>query len=159
MMLEEFEYDREHCYSLIRNCAIQMWRGEVNSQHISQMEDRWKRVIRRSGKLGIFVIVLPSAPPPATARRDEIKRLYIELQKNISAVGTVLEDQGMRGTAGSMAMTTIMLMSRIPYPYKNGISIPEMAAWMAGQMQTVDERNLVSAVQEMRRRYFDVVER
>jgi hypothetical protein len=153
---ESFEYDSSHCYGVTGSCAIQMWRGEVLESHIPTMERRWRRLIERTGSFAILVVVLPSAPPPSPARREEIKRLYNGLAPHIRAVGTVLEDQGIKGTTGSMVMTTIMLMSKTPYPYKNGTSIAPIATWLCEQVRGLDRQRLVDKVETLRRQYESV---
>jgi hypothetical protein len=155
-MLESFEYDQAHCYGVHAKCAIQMWRGEVSPHHVPVMERRWLRLIKEKGSFGILVVVLPSAPPPIAARREEIKRLYGDLAPHIKAVATVLEDQGLKGTAGSMVMTTIMLMSKIPYPYKNGAKLGPVASWLCHQLDGADPGALTGAVEQMRRRFADI---
>jgi hypothetical protein len=130
-----------------------MWRGEVLKKHVPIMERRWRTAIQRMGEFAILVVVLPCAPPPSVGRREEIKTLYASLAQNIKAVGTVLEDQGIKGTAGSMVMTTIMLMSKTPYPYKNGTSVRPIAAWLCDQVLGIESPALIDTVEAMRARY------
>jgi hypothetical protein len=156
-MLEEFDYDKAHCYGVHKCVAIQMWRGEVLPSHVPLMEGRWKHMIQQHGTFAILVVVLPSAPPPSPARREEIKNLYGGLANHIAAVGTVLDDQGIKGTAGAMVMTTIMLMSRTPYPYKNGTNVEPMAAWLCDQIGRVDPYDLVASVGTMRQQFADII--
>jgi hypothetical protein len=158
-MLDVFEWDKAHAYGRHRNVAIQMWRGTVEARHVPIMEARWQSIASESSEFGILVVVLPSAPTPSSARREEIKRLYSAMASKIRAVGTVLEDQGIKGTAGSMAMTTIMLMSNVPYAYKNGTELNTVATWMCQQMPTLEQRSLIGAVEHLRRRYADVLMR
>lgn len=150
---ESFEYDASHCYAVAGCCAIQMWRGEVLMQHVPTMERRWRALIDRIGHFAILVVVLPSAPPPSPARREEIKRLYNALAPNIKAVGTVLEEQGIKGTTGAVVMTTIMLMSRVSYPYKNGTSVKPIARWVCEHVPELEEDALIAAVDAIRGRY------
>ena len=155
-MIEQFEYDSAHCYGVHRCCAIQMWRGHVEARHVPLMEQRWLRLIESKGGFATLVVVLPSAPTPSSARREEIKRVYSALDKHIRAVGTVIEDQGVKGTAGAMVMTTIMLMSKTPYPYKNGTAVEPIAAWLCQEVQDLDAGKLVEAVEQMRRQFADI---
>jgi hypothetical protein len=157
--LASFEYDTAHCYAIHGRCAIQMWRGEVVREHVPLMEGRWLRLIEQQGTLAILVVVLPSAPPPSPQRREEIKRLYNGLAAHIKAVATVLEDQGIKGTAGSMVMTTIMLMSKIPYPYKNGTHVDSICAWLGEQVNGIEPHALTAFVESMRERYSEVCTR
>ena len=158
-MLEDFEYDLAHCYGVYGCCAIQMWRGEVAPHHVPLMQTRWLQLIERRGMLATLVVVLPMAPTPSSARRSEIKQVYEVLAKHIKAVGTVIEDQGIKGTAGAMAMTTIMLMSRTPYPYKNGTHVEPVAAWLCEQVAGLKTRSLIAAVDQMRRQFMDTAGR
>jgi hypothetical protein len=150
---ESFEFDSSHCYAVADCCAIQIWRGEVLAEHVPSMERRWRTLIKRNGHFAILVVVLPSAPPPSSVRREEIKTLYNALAPNIKAVGTVLEEQGIKGTTGAMVMTTIMLMSKISYPYKNGTSVKPTAMWLCEHLPQLRADALIADVEAMRGRY------
>lgn len=155
-MVEEFEYDSAHCYGVHQSCAIQMWRGEVMPRHVPLMEQRWRRLIQQRGAFANFVVVLPSAAPPSSARREEIKLVYASLASQIKAVGTVIEEKGIKGTAGAMVMTTIMLMSNTPYPYKNGTHVDAIASWLCGYVEGMQPRSLIAAVEQMRTQFSEI---
>jgi hypothetical protein len=155
-MLEDFDYDAAHCYGVHGCCAIQMWRGEVASHHVPLMEKRWLQLIEARGSLAMLVVILPLAPTPSGARRNEIKKVYERLANQIKAIGTVIEDQGIKGTAGAMAMTTIMLMSKTPYPFKNGTHVEPIAAWLCEHVEGTKPRSLVASVDQMRRQFADI---
>src|SRR5688572_12584984 len=70
-MLDVFEWDKAHAYGRHRNVAIQMWRGTVEARHVPIMEARWQSIASESSEFGILVVVLPSAPTPSSARREE----------------------------------------------------------------------------------------
>jgi hypothetical protein len=153
LKIESFACDSSHCYAVTDCCAIQIWRGEVLAEHVPTMERRWRTLIQRNGHFAILVVVLPSAPPPSPVRREEIKTLYNALAPNIKAVGTVLEEQGIKGTTGAMVMTTIMLMSKTSYPYKNGTNVKPTAKWLCEHVPRLDADALIANVEAIRARY------
>jgi hypothetical protein len=84
---------------------------------------------------------------------------YHAFASNIGGVGTVLEDQGVRGAAAAMAMTAIMLMSKPPYAYRNDTNVDATAAWLAKKLpKGPDGPLLARAVQQLRARYAVVCE-
>jgi hypothetical protein len=150
-----FEYDADHAYSVHDRVAIYMWRGTMQPHHPDQARERWRRLKNTKGHFGVLVVILPSAPPPPLQLRTAVTQAYLPFAQSIRGVGTVLEDQGIRGAAGAMAMTAIMMMSKPPYAYHNGTSVEATARWLARQLQGGDPsaQAISLAAQHMRARY------
>ena len=153
---EGFEFDESVSYSVYKSCAIQFWRGPVQLRHIKIMEDRWLRHTRDKEKIFLFSVVLAGAPTPSGALREQIKGVYLRLQDRIGGLVTVLEDQGIKGSTGSMLMTTIMMMTRVPYPYKNTTTVPQAANWIGAQDPQLKIEKVIEHVEMARTRYSEV---
>lgn len=131
LKLDTFSHDAAHAYAVYRSVAIYMWRGAVQGYHPAQAQERWAQLRVTQVRFGVLVVVLPSAPPPPQDLRLAVTQAYLPFAKNICGVGTVIEDQGVRGAAAAMVMTAMMLMSKPPYAYRNGTKVEPMAAWLS----------------------------
>jgi hypothetical protein len=159
LTFDVFEHDADHAYAVFQSVAIHMWRGAMREHHPAQARDRWAQLRQSAGTFGVLVVILPSAPPPPTHLRNAVMQAYHAFAGSIGGVGTVLEDQGVRGAAAAMAMTAIMLMSKPPYAYRNDTSIDATAAWLARMLpKGPDGPSLSRAVQQLRARYAVVCE-
>jgi hypothetical protein len=149
-----FEHDAEHAYAVYGSLAIYMWRGAMQEHHPAQARDRWAQLRDTKGTFGVFVVILPSAPPPPLRMRNTVMQAYHSFARHIRGVGTVLEDQGVRGAAGAMAMTAIMLMSKPPYAYRNDTNVAATAAWLAKMLpEGMEAETITRAVEQLRSRY------
>jgi hypothetical protein len=149
-----FEHDSEHAYAVYQSVAIYLWRGAMQDQHPAQARDRWAQLRDTKGTFGILVVILPSAPPPPLRLRNAVMQAYHSFARHIRGVGTVLEDQGVRGAAGAMAMTAIMLMSKPPYAYRNDTNVDATAAWLATMLpEGMSGETISRAVEQLRSRY------
>lgn len=154
LTFDVFEHDAEHAYAVYQSVAIYLWRGAMMDHHPAQARDRWAQLRDTVGTFGVLVIVLPSAPPPPLRLRSSVMQAYHSFARNIRGVGTVLEDQGVRGAASAMAMTAIMLMSKPPYAYRNDTDVNATAAWLATMLPEGMSADTISrAVQQLRSRY------
>ena len=149
-----FEHDAEHAYAVYKSVAIYMWRGAMQDHHPAQARDRWAQLRDTVGTFGVLVVILPSAPPPPQRLRNAVTQAYHTFARSIRGVGTVLEEQGVRGAAAAMAMTAIMLMSKPPYAYRNDTNVEATATWLATMLpEEIDGATITRAVQQLRSRY------
>ena len=159
LTFDVFEHDADHAYAAFQSVAIHMWRGTMREHHPAQARDRWAQLRTTAGTFGVLVVILPSAPPPPGHLRNSVMQAYHTFAGSIGGVGTVLEDQGVRGAAAEMVMTAIMLMSKPPYAYRNDTNLDATAEWLARRLpKGPDGPLLARAVQQLRARYAVVCE-
>lgn len=144
--------DENHCNGVWRNVSVTLWRGELKTSHLRDADERWESITRKTGQIAILTIVLPGAPPPSSAVRPLVKRLYETHVDDLLGVCTCLEGGGLSASAGAMAMSTLNMLVRPSYPVKVTNRWTDGTMWISENCE-VPHSGLIRAVKDIETRY------
>lgn len=131
-----------------------VWRGEVTSDAVSEVEKVLERAATRSSQPIAFLTVAQfKAPVPASEVRERIVQCYRRLGPKLGCVAQVVEGEGFWACGARCFIAGIGLLAKQERPMSVfGEVIPAME-WMLRKLPgPVDGATVVNGIGELRRR-------
>lgn len=134
------------------NLVIGVWRGEPTLEAIRFHSQCYNEAAKRTPKgMYVMIIVEDGVPLPNESCRKAISSVMENIERDVVAMVGVQEATGFRGAAIRSVITSLSMLSRVPYKTTTVATVREAARWVGGLMKPPVAFNLIEdAVTELR---------
>lgn len=123
-----------HCVAEWDAFLVVIWRQLTTQAGIASVAEALDHAIAAGQRLGVFIVIEPTAAPPAAAERKALAEVFSSRADVVVAVAVVPAGSGFRASMVRGVVTGLSLIARFPYPYKVFDNIDTAAAWLAPQL-------------------------
>jgi hypothetical protein len=134
-----------YALEVVKTTLVVVWVGEPT---VANLTDVYAHLLalraRDFGDIALFTVITASTGMPEPDARALLKRQFEEMRGGLKASAIVLEKQGVEGTLSRAILSTLLIVSRRPFPMKIFGARPEAGRWLA-QYQSTHTAELVVA--------------
>lgn len=121
-----------------RNLLVVVWFGPPTIEHVSTMERAARELlVEHPGKTGLLNVAIGDIPSLDGAMRAEVARIARDRTLVGVGIAHLILTPGPLGSALRVFMSTVILVSKPPFPMRMLPSLDVAAAWLEPKLNAV----------------------
>jgi hypothetical protein len=148
--------DEHHVIGMLQDLQLSFSKSEPTTEFLNaSLRLAKEEATKLAGGMGLLAVIDARAPPPGSAAKDQLKRMYPEVSALVRVLARVVEGDGFLASAKRGALSIIDMAMRLKCPSKVFGRTEEAVAWMLQQMGPSEKRrytggDVVRAIRELR---------
>jgi hypothetical protein len=125
--------DASHGLAIQGSALVAVWLGEPDPRHLAEAVAKMEELhLQFRGRVVMFNVITSSAGMPDNRTREALRQHFEQMRGKLAAVALTIEHRGILHTLSRTIITTLVTMTRQPFPLKIFGARDEAAEWLAG---------------------------
>lgn len=126
--------DDAHATGTVQDVVVAIWRGDPNADRISGLGETLRTAARRNAdRAYLYNIITHDTPIPNAEAREALQRQFASMRGKMTAAAIVLEKLGAEGALSRAILTTVVTVTRQPFPMRIFARRRDALIWLKNQ--------------------------
>lgn len=126
--------DDAHASSAVQDVVVAIWRGDPSAERVNGLGETLRTAARRSAdRVYLYNIITNDTPLPNAEARAALQTQFASMRGQLVAAAIVLEKIGAEGALSRAILTTVVTVSRQPFPMRIFSRRRDALIWLKNQ--------------------------
>jgi hypothetical protein len=115
----------------LQDTLVVVWRGDPTPERVSALAEHLRGIARRNdGRVFLFNVITATTPLPSPESRTRLQAEFASMRGQLKAASIVLEKMGVDGAVSRAVLSTLITISRRPFPMRVFPARRDAASWL-----------------------------
>lgn len=130
----DMPYDDGHATEAIQDVVVAVWRGDASAERINGLADTLRVAAQRNAeRIYLYNIITHDTPIPNAAAREALQIQFASMRGRLMGAAIVLEKVGAEGALSRAILTTVVTVTRQPFPMRIFSRRRDALVWLKKQ--------------------------
>jgi hypothetical protein len=126
--------DEAYATTVVHNTLLAVWSGAPTAARVDVLGEQLREIAdRNQSRVFLYNVITHSATVPDAAAREALKKHFVAMRGSLVACAIVLEKTGIEGTLSRTVLSTLVTITRQPFPLRLFAVRRDAASWLVTQ--------------------------